>query len=55
MLQSYTEYVKRSSRVSMSLDDFADAMQKAGYKLPEMVKLLRKGLLRFSYIPRIRP
>ena len=24
-------------RVSMSLDDFADAMQKAGYKLPEMV------------------
>ena len=26
-----------ASRVSMSLDDFADAMQKAGYKLPEMV------------------
>ena len=27
-----------ASRVSMSLDDFADAMQKAGYKLPEMVQ-----------------
>ena len=26
-----------ASRVSMSLDDFADAMQKAGYQLPEMV------------------
>ena len=26
-----------ASRVSMSLDDFADAMQKAGYKLPEMM------------------
>ena len=26
-----------ASRVSMSLDDFTDAMQKAGYKLPEMV------------------
>ena len=26
-----------ANRVSMSLDDFADAMQKAGYKLPEMV------------------
>ena len=26
-----------ASRVSMSLDDFADSMQKAGYKLPEMV------------------
>ena len=26
-----------ASRVSMSLDDFADAMQKAGYKIPEMV------------------
>ena len=26
-----------ASRVSMSLDDFVDAMQKAGYKLPEMV------------------
>ena len=26
-----------AKRVSMSLDDFADAMQKAGYKLPEMV------------------
>ena len=26
-----------ASRVSMSLDDFADAMQKSGYKLPEMV------------------
>ena len=26
-----------ASKVSMSLDDFADAMQKAGYKLPEMV------------------
>ena len=26
-----------ASRVSMSLDDFADAMQKAGYKLPELV------------------
>lgn len=24
-------------RVSMSLDDFADAMQKAGYKIPELV------------------
>ena len=26
-----------ASRVSMSLDDFADAMQKAGYKIPELV------------------
>ena len=26
-----------AKRVSMSLDDFADAMQKAGYKIPEMV------------------
>ena len=26
-----------AKRVSMSLDDFADAMQKLGYKLPEMV------------------
>ena len=24
-------------RVSMSLDDFADAMKKAGYKIPELV------------------
>ena len=27
-----------ASRVSMSLDDFADAMQKAGYKIPELVE-----------------
>ena len=27
-----------ASRVSMSLDDFADAMQKAGYKIPELVQ-----------------
>ena len=26
-----------AKRVSMSLDDFADAMQKAGYKIPELV------------------
>ena len=26
-----------ASRVSMSLDDFVDAMQKAGYKIPELV------------------
>ena len=26
-----------ASRVSMSLDDFANAMQKAGYKIPELV------------------
>ena len=26
-----------AKRVSMSLDDFADAMQKAGYKVPELV------------------
>ena len=26
-----------AKRVSMSLDDCADAMQKAGYKIPEMV------------------
>ena len=26
-----------AKRVNMSLDDFADAMQKAGYKIPEMV------------------
>ena len=26
-----------ATRVSMSLDDFADAMQKAGYKIPELV------------------
>ena len=26
-----------AKRVSMSLDDFEDAMQKAGYKIPEMV------------------
>ena len=25
-------------RVSMSLDDFADAMKKAGYKIPELVQ-----------------
>ena len=25
-------------RVSMSLDDFANAMQKAGYKIPELVQ-----------------
>ena len=26
-----------AKRVSMSLDDFVDAMQKAGYKIPELV------------------
>ena len=26
-----------AKRVSMSLDDFADEMQKAGYKIPELV------------------
>ena len=26
-----------AKRVSMSLDDFADAMQKAGYKIPELM------------------
>ena len=26
-----------ANRVSMSLDDFVDAMQKAGYKIPELV------------------
>ena len=27
-----------AKRVSMSLDDFVDAMQKAGYKIPELVQ-----------------
>ena len=31
------EHEVGAKRVSMSLDDFADAMQKAGYKIPELV------------------